>query len=116
MHLADTQSAGAGAGGTILAVFLWLIAVAAYWTPTIIVLWRRLPHSGSIIVLNVFAFTVVCWIIALVLAVRSRPQPQPQVVIQAPYGYAPPGSWPQPPQPQYPQPPAAPQAQGEAGK
>jgi len=53
--------------------FLALLAIAAYLIPTIVVLCRRnAPSGGSVVVVNVFlGWTVVGWIIALAMAVRT---------------------------------------------
>jgi hypothetical protein len=44
--------------------------------PSIIAIfrWKDIPNGGGVIVLNFLGFTVVCWIIALVMAVRSKPR------------------------------------------
>lgn len=66
----------------------WLALVMAaviYLLPTIIAIRRNSPHTAAAVIVNlIFGFTVVGWIVALILASK---QPQPIVVI---YGGAPP--------------------------
>ena len=49
-------------------------AVAFYWLPTIIAAWRKVPNTGSVAVINFFAFAMLIpWVIALAMAVRTVP-------------------------------------------
>jgi hypothetical protein len=51
---------------------------AMYWTPTIIGIARHkhIPNVGGVIIVNaLLGWTVIGWIIALVMAVKSKPQP-----------------------------------------
>src|SRR5260221_10869884 len=96
------------AASTVLVIIVWALIIAAYWVPTIIAIfrWKDIPNGGGVIVLNFFGFTVVCWIIALVMAVRSKPRPV--AFAPGPYGFPlppqqPPQTWPQPTAPQPPQ-------------
>ena len=96
MILADSSSPGAGATiGTILVI---VVAIAAYWVPALVALirQRQIPNVASVIVINAFlGWTVVGWVVALAMAVRSRPQP----------AYPPPyygGPYPPPPSGQFP--------------
>lgn len=96
-------AASSDSGSTALGFVLIIIGIAAYWVPTIVALSRRPkpPNLGSIVVLNLFlGWSIIGWVIALMMAVRSRPQ-QPQYVM-------PPQGW-QPPPPQPWQPPSGPQ-------
>lgn len=74
---ANGSSTASSAFGVVFLILLGIFGLAAYWAPTIVALfrWKDLPNGGGIIVLNFFGFTVVCWIVALVMAVRSKPQP-----------------------------------------
>ena len=79
---------------TFESILITLAAGGLYWLPTIVSAFRRLPHTGSVAVMNLFAFVVVPWWLALMMAVRSQPRPQ--------YLYAPPpGFQPPPVQPPY---------------
>jgi hypothetical protein len=82
-----------------------LAAIAAYWVPSIVATVRRknIPNFGGVIVVNfLLGWTLIGWIVALVMAVRSRPQP----VVFAPRSYGltllrrPPQGFPQPTAPQ----------------
>lgn len=59
------------------------IGLAIYFYPTITAIKRNSPHKAAVIILNTFfGFTLVGWIVALVLATK---QPQPVVIVyQAP--------------------------------
>lgn len=73
-------------GSNILGVIFIILAVAAYWTPAIVCLSRRHPRAGQIVLINVFlGWTLVGWVVALVMAVSPRPAPVPP--------------WPPPPMP-----------------
>jgi hypothetical protein len=51
-----------------------ILAVALYFTPAIVVFARRLPHSGSVIIIDVFlGWTLIGWVVALAMACRSKP-------------------------------------------
>lgn len=54
---------------------IWLIAIAVYFTPAIVAWTRHAPRRGWVTAVNLFAFLVVPWIIALVMACRTVPQP-----------------------------------------
>ena len=54
------------AGGVALVFF------AAYLTPTIVALVRKVRNRGSVIVVNVLlGWTIIGWIVALAMAARS---------------------------------------------
>ena len=58
----------------ILGVVAYLAIAAAYLAPTITALLRHMPSTGPIIVINILlGWTVIGWIIALAMAVRSKP-------------------------------------------
>jgi len=55
-------------GGILIMVFI----VIAYWIPTIVAYARKVPHLGSIAIINGFlGWTFIGWIVALALAARS---------------------------------------------
>lgn len=67
---------------TVLGTVLWIVAIAAYWAPSITAGIRRVPNTGSVIVVNLFlGWTIIGWIIALAMACRSH---YPQQAIQQP--------------------------------
>src|SRR5258707_9891926 len=77
--------AASGSGGLNPAVTIIIIlaVVALYWVPTIVGAIRHVPNIGSVAVANFFGFALgIGWVIALAMAVRSKPAPQ--------YLYAPP--------------------------
>jgi hypothetical protein len=64
----------------LLLIVLILAVFAAYWLPTIIASWRRIPARTQILVINLFlGWTLVGWVVALVMAIRpadpARPAP-----------------------------------------
>jgi hypothetical protein len=90
-------STASNARGTAHGFFLIILAIAAYLLPTIIAIVRHkhIPNYGDLIVLNFFlGWTFVGWVIALVMAVRSKPygQAPPYGGIQVP-PKAPPQPW-----------------------
>jgi hypothetical protein len=57
-------------------LLIWLAAFAVYFTPAIIAWARPAPHRGRVTIVNLFAFLIVPWIWALVMACRSQaPEP-----------------------------------------
>lgn len=63
-------------GSTILGFVIWALLIVAYWTPTIVALVRKVPNKAQVIAVNFFAFTFVCWVIALVWALKPiEPRP-----------------------------------------
>jgi hypothetical protein len=59
---------------------LALALVGAYFAPTMIANHRKLPNQGSLFVINLFlGWTFIGWVVALAMAVRSRPEPQASV-------------------------------------
>jgi hypothetical protein len=86
----------------LILVFL-LVGFVVYWAPTIVALIRKdhLPNVWSVVAVNFFlGWTLVGWIVALVMACRSAPT-QPQYMV--PPGWVPgPGQQPSPPATGYP--------------
>jgi RsiW-degrading membrane proteinase PrsW (M82 family) len=63
----------------IILVIALFCVLAFYFLPTIMAIKKKSPHTTAVVILNFFfGFTLVGWIIALVLASK---QPQPVVVI-----------------------------------
>lgn len=78
--LASTASSGGSSAGAVIGL---IFAIIAYFAPTLIAMIRRVPNGGSVLVIDLFlGWTVIGWIVALAMAVRSKPAPQ--------YLYAPP--------------------------
>lgn len=78
MSLAAASSGSNGAAVVVVVVVV-VVAIGLYWIPTAVALVRRreIPNVGSVVVINLFlGWTVVGWVVALAMAVRSRPQPQ----------------------------------------
>lgn len=73
----------------------FLVAIPLWFLPSIIAIVRKVPNVGSVFVINLFlGWTLIGWIVALAMAVRTVPPPSPTQTIyvqQAP-----------PPQPQAP--------------
>jgi len=62
----------------ILVIALFLV-LAFYFLPTIMAIKRKSPRTAAVVIINfLFGFTLVGWIVALVLASK---QPQQVVVI-----------------------------------
>ena len=58
-----------------------IAVVVAYFIPTIIATQRKVPSSGSVVVVNFFlGWTVIGWIVALAMSFRSAP-PRPETVL-----------------------------------
>jgi hypothetical protein len=52
---------------------IWIVIILAYWTPTLVVLIRKAPSPGAVIVINAFlGWSVVGWVVALAMACRSK--------------------------------------------
>ena len=57
--------------GTIAFVVL---PVVAYWVPSFVAVHRRVPAKSQVIVVNLFfGWTVIGWVVALVMALRALP-------------------------------------------
>jgi uncharacterized membrane protein HdeD (DUF308 family) len=62
-----------------VAWFLVMSGIVAYFAPALVALCRDAPNRASIIVINVFAgWTLIGWVAALALAVRSKQESGPQ--------------------------------------
>lgn len=72
--LAQYEPEGSGAGMLIVVLGLYLV-------PTIIGMIRKVPNIGSVIVINLLlGWTLVGWVVALAMAVRTvPPKPQPYI-------------------------------------
>ena len=63
--------AGQIASGVLIALVV-VVLVALYWLPTIIARRRRVPALSQVAVVNLLAgWTVIGWVIALVLSLRE---------------------------------------------
>ncbi len=63
---------------TALGAVIWILAIAAYWTPSLVAGIRHVPNFGSVTVINLFlGWTVIGWIVALAMACRSVPAVTP---------------------------------------
>jgi Superinfection immunity protein len=71
MVAASTGSnAGSAAGITVGLI----VAVVAYWLPSIIAWWRHVPAKAQVVIVNLFlGWTVIGWVLALVMAFRRVP-------------------------------------------
>ena len=81
-------ASGTDAGSVVATVFFIVVAIVAYWVPTIVALIRRseIPNVGSIVVINLFAgWTLVGWVIALAMACRSSVRMAPPPAPPPPY-------------------------------
>jgi Superinfection immunity protein len=82
----------------MFALLVLLALLAAYFLPAFIASRRKVPHTGSVVVINVFlGWTMVGWVVALAMACRD-PRPPPAL---APPGPPPSGvhAAPSPPEP-----------------
>jgi len=53
---------------------LFIIAALLYFIPTIVAITRHVPNTGSVIVINLLlGWSLIGWVVALAMAVRSRP-------------------------------------------
>lgn len=61
-----------------------LAGAAAYFAPTLVAIGRRVTNQGSVFVIDLFlGWTVIGWVIALAMALRTTTLPRPG----GPYGY-----------------------------
>lgn len=59
----------------VLIILGVLVAIAAYWAPSIVASRRKVPNVGSVVVINFFlGLTIVGWVVALSMACRDLPQ------------------------------------------
>jgi hypothetical protein len=86
------SSANANAG-SVAGVVVFIVLGAAFWLlPVIIAIVRRIPNTGSVIVVDLLlGWTIIGWIVALAMAVRSQPRPQYLYAPPPPATHQPPG-------------------------
>ena len=73
MMLPMAQSSDAATG-----VVLLVILGALYLLPLIVAMARKVPNVGSVAVIDILlGWTVIGWVVALAMAVRSRPERLP---------------------------------------
>jgi len=61
---------------TFYGLLIWAAIIIAYWTPAIVGARRRVTNEGSVIVVNLLlGWTVVGWIVAMAMAVRTSTRP-----------------------------------------
>ena len=70
-------AAGSSNGASIaLGILFWALIIIAYWVPTIVVLSRKAPNVGQVVVVNfALGWTFIGWIVALVMALKPKQQP-----------------------------------------
>ena len=52
----------------------FLVAALLYFVPTIVAATRHVPNTGSVFVINLLlGWSFIGWVVALAMAVRSRP-------------------------------------------
>ena len=69
--LAANGSSATSVIGTIAGV---IGLIAAYWFPTIMAFMRHVPGKAQVVIVNLFlGWTVIGWIVALVMAFRTVP-------------------------------------------
>ena len=69
------NSAG-GVAGAIAGTFGFIALLAAYWVPTITAYVRHVPAKAQIVIVNLFlGWTLIGWVVALVMAFRAVPEP-----------------------------------------
>ena len=62
------------AGAIIGGILGGLVLLGLYLLPAIVAMVRRVPNAGSVIVIDVLlGWTLVGWVAALAMAVRSKP-------------------------------------------
>jgi Superinfection immunity protein len=67
-------SAGTGGVSAPAVVVIWVVLVAAYWAPTIIAPVRKVRGIGQVVIVNFFlGWTLIGWVVALVMAFRHVP-------------------------------------------
>jgi hypothetical protein len=63
------------ATGALAGLVFVLIGLSLYFLPAIVAVARKVPNTGSVIVIDFFlGWTFIGWVIALAMAVRSRPR------------------------------------------
>lgn len=72
------MSAAASSANPAVGIIVAILAILAYWLPSIVAVIRRVPNIGSVIVVDMLlGWTVIGWIVALAMAFRSKPPPAP---------------------------------------
>jgi hypothetical protein len=67
-------AASAAAASPVLGWLLLLALIAAYWVPSFVAFQRHLPSRAQVVVVNLFlGWTVIGWVVALVMALRPVP-------------------------------------------
>jgi len=62
--------------------------IAAYFAPVIVAHFRHVPNQGSVFVIDLFlGWTLVGWVVALAMALRTTTRPPPPLPPAPPYGY-----------------------------
>ena len=68
----------------------FILLAAAYFAPAIVALSRHVPNTGSVVIVDLLlGWTVIGWIVAMAMAVRSKPAaaaPPPVMPQQGQYG------------------------------
>jgi hypothetical protein len=84
--LADSASDdGSGGVAAVFLVIVWIISFIAYWIPTAVAFFRGVPNKASVLVINLFlGWTIIGWVVALAMAVRSHQQYPPPYPNQYP--------------------------------
>jgi hypothetical protein len=77
--LADNASdTGGSIVGVVFLVLIWVISFVAYWIPTAVAFFRAVPNKASVLVINLFlGWTIIGWVVALAMAVRTHPDRYP---------------------------------------
>lgn len=58
-----------------LGFLLLFLLLGLYLLPTFIALDRKVPHTGSVVVINLFlGWTLIGWVVALAMAARTTTQ------------------------------------------
>lgn len=72
-------------------VGLLIVLIALYFIPTIVAVIRKVPSTGSVVVINLFlGWSLIGWVVALAMAVRTVPRPVPGPVPPRRDGFPPP--------------------------
>lgn len=78
---------GTNAGTVIFSVIMVLVALGLYFLPTIIARGRRVPNIAQVALVNFFfGWSVIGWIIALIMAAKPLPPAPPPVRYDGGYG------------------------------
>ena len=72
--LASGDSGAGGGGNIVVGWFLVILAIFCYFIPSVVAASRQVPNLGSVVVVNFFlGWTFIGWVVALAMAMRSRP-------------------------------------------